>query len=103
MANLVCYNGKAHTGGSRPGRLDGGVDGQDASLESNVLNGLGNVDGQEAALDAMEERIGTISAIAERNMQNAAGTEQSSSLLAREAEALRFQVKQFVVKEERNG
>lgn len=61
------------------------------------------VHGQEAALDAMEERIGTISAIAERNMQNAAGTEQSSSLLAREAEALRFQVKQFVVKEERNG
>ena len=48
----------------------------------------------------MEERIGTIAAIAERNLQNAGGTEQSSGLLAREAEALRFQVKRFIVKEE---
>ncbi len=59
------------------------------------------VRGQESALVIMEERIGTISAIAERNLQNAAGTEQSSSGLAREAEALQDQVKRFVVKEGR--
>ena len=58
------------------------------------------VQGQESALAVMEERIGTIAAIAERNLQNAGGTEQSSGLLAREAEALRFQVKRFIVKEE---
>ena len=57
------------------------------------------VRGQESALVIMEERIGTISAIAEKNLQNAAGTEQSSSVLAREAEALQDQVKRFVVKE----
>ncbi len=49
----------------------------------------------------MEERIGTISGIAEKNLQNAVGTEQSSSVLAREAEALQDQVKRFVVKEGR--
>ena len=48
----------------------------------------------------MEERIETIAAIAERNLENATGTEQSSGLLAKEAESLRFQVKKFVVKEE---
>lgn len=58
------------------------------------------VRGQESALAIMEEHIGTISAIAERNLQNASGTEQSSGLLAREAESLRYQVKRFVVKEE---
>ena len=58
------------------------------------------VHGQESALSVMEERIETIAAIAERNLQNASGTEQSSGLLAREAESLRFQVKKFVVKED---
>lgn len=58
------------------------------------------VHGQESALAVMEERIETIAAIAERNLQNASGTEQSSGLLAREAESLRFQVKKFVVKED---
>lgn len=58
------------------------------------------VQGQESALVIMEERIGTISGIAEKNLQNAVGTEQSSSALAREAEALQGQVKRFVVKEE---
>lgn len=58
------------------------------------------VRGQESALAIMEEHISTISAIAERNLQNASGTEQSSGLLAREAESLRYQVKRFVVKEE---
>ena len=50
----------------------------------------------------MEERIETISAIADRNLQNAEGTEQSSGLLAREAEKLQAQVKNFILKEERN-
>ena len=59
------------------------------------------VQGQESALVIMEERIGTISGIAEKNLQNAVGTEQSSSVLAREAEALQDQVKRFVVKEGR--
>ena len=48
----------------------------------------------------MEERIETISAIAERNLQNAGGTEQASGLLSKEAEALRLRVERFVVKEE---
>ena len=47
----------------------------------------------------MEERIEEISAIAERNLQNAGETEQASGLLSREAEALRFQVEKFVVQE----
>lgn len=58
------------------------------------------VHGQENALAAMEERIAAISAIADRNLQNASGTEQSSGLLAKEAEALQFQVKKFVLKED---
>ncbi len=56
------------------------------------------VQGQEGALIVMEERIGAISAIADRNLQNAGGTEQSSGLLAKEAEALQYQVKKFVLK-----
>lgn len=60
------------------------------------------VQSQEKALSIMDERIGTISDIADRNLQNAEGTEQSSSLLATEAESLRAQVNKFVLKEERN-
>lgn len=60
------------------------------------------VSDQESALVTMEERIETISAIADRNLQNAEGTEQSSGLLAREAEKLQAQVKNFILKEERN-
>lgn len=59
------------------------------------------VHGQEDALEIMEERIGTISSLADRNLQNAEGTKQSSGLLAKEAEKLQFQVKKFVLKEER--
>lgn len=78
---------------------------QDISAVSGEISGITDqlvtaVHGQESALALMEERIETISAIAERNLQNAAGTEQSSGLLAREAEALRSQVKRFVVKED---
>ncbi|MCI9644423.1 MAG: HAMP domain-containing protein [Oscillibacter sp.] len=78
---------------------------QDISAVSSQISGITDhlvaaVQSQESALAIMEERIGTISGIAERNLQNATGTEQSSGLLAREAEALRFQVKRFVVKEE---
>lgn len=58
------------------------------------------VQGQEVALSAMEERIGTISSIADRNLQNAGETEQSSGSLAKEAEALQTQVRKFVLKED---
>ena len=57
------------------------------------------VQGQEAALGEMEARIATISDIADRNLQNAGETEQSSGLLAREAEALQSHVRKFVLKE----
>ena len=50
----------------------------------------------------MEERIEEISSITDRNLQNAGETEQASGLLAKEAEALRFQVEKFVLQEE-NG
>ncbi len=58
------------------------------------------VQGQESALISMEERIEAISDIADRNLQNASGTKQSSELLAREAEALQSYVKKFNLKEE---
>lgn len=57
------------------------------------------VQSQEVALSAMEERIATISDIADRNLQNAGETEQSSGSLAREAEALQSQVQKFILKE----
>ncbi len=57
------------------------------------------VQGQESALTVMEERIAAISAIADRNLQNAGETEQSSGSLAKEAEALQAQVQKFVLKE----
>ena len=57
------------------------------------------VRGQETALAVMEERIDTISAIADRNLQNAEETEQASGSLAREAEALQSRVRQFTLKE----
>ena len=57
------------------------------------------VRGQEDALAVMEERIGTISSIADRNLQNAEGTEQSSGLLAKEAHKLQSQVSKFDLKD----
>lgn len=60
------------------------------------------VQGQEGALAIMEERIETISAIADKNLQNAGGTEESSGRLAREAETLSSQVEKFVLKEGQN-
>lgn len=57
------------------------------------------VKSQESALAIMEERIETISAIADDNLKNAGGMEQSSSLLAKEAEVLQSQVRKFVLKE----
>ncbi len=57
------------------------------------------VQSQEIALSAMEARIATISDIADRNLQNAKETEQSSGSLAREAEALQSQVRKFILKE----
>ena len=61
------------------------------------------VRGQETALSVMEERIDTISGIADRNLQNAEETERSSGSLAKEAEALQSQVKKFVLKEGHGG
>ncbi len=57
------------------------------------------VQGQESALAVMEERIAAISAIADRNLQNAEETEQSSGSLAREAGDLQAQVQKFILKE----
>lgn len=57
------------------------------------------VEGQESALTVMEARIDNISAIADRNLQNAGATEQSSGSLAKEAEALQSHVRKFVLKE----
>ena len=57
------------------------------------------VQGQELALAEMEERISAISGIADRNLQNAGETEQSSGSLAREAEALQAHVQKFTLKE----
>ena len=48
----------------------------------------------------MEERIETISTIADRNLKNAGETEQASGLLAREAEALQMRVEKFTLKRE---
>lgn len=58
------------------------------------------VQNQENALASMEERIETISAIADRNLHSASGTAQSSGLLAKEAEVLQSQVRKFVLKED---
>ena len=56
---------------------------QNISAVSSQIGGITDqlvaaVQGQESALAIMEERIGTIFSIAERNLQNATGTEQSS-------------------------
>ncbi|MCI8573126.1 MAG: methyl-accepting chemotaxis protein, partial [Oscillibacter sp.] len=58
------------------------------------------IQGQESALSIMEERIETISTIADRNLKNAGETEQASGLLAREAEALQMRVEKFTLKRE---
>jgi len=57
------------------------------------------VQGQGLALTVMEERIAAISSVADRNLQNAGETEQSSGSLAKEAETLQAQVKKFILKE----
>ena len=80
---------------------------QAISEVSNQISGISihlveAVHGQESALALMEERIEEISSITDRNLQNAGETEQASGLLAKEAEALRFQVEKFVLQEE-NG
>ena len=58
------------------------------------------VQGQEMALSVMEERIDTITGIADRNLQNAEETKQSSGSLAKEAETLQSQVRKFVLRED---
>ena len=57
------------------------------------------IQSQEIALTSMEARIATISAIADRNLQNAGETEQSSGSLAKEAASLQSQVQKFILKE----
>lgn len=74
----------------------------DVSNEISEISGqlVTAVQGQENALISMEERIAVISSIADRNLQNAGGTSQSSGLLAKEAEELQAQVGKFALKEE---
>lgn len=74
----------------------------DASIEIRGISDqlVAAVQGQEDALSSMEGRIATISGIADRNLQNAEGTNQSSGLLAKEAEELQTQIKKFTLKEE---
>ena len=73
----------------------------DVSAQINVISDqlAAAVQGQETALAAMETRIDAISAVADRNLQNAGETEQSSGSLAKEAEALQVQVRKFILKE----
>lgn len=59
--------------------------------------------GQECALNIMEERIDVISTIADRNFHSTSGTKKYSGLLSKEAEALRSQVRKFVLKEEQGA
>ncbi len=78
---------------------------QAISVVSDEISTISNslvvaVQGQENALAIMDERIETISGIADQNLQNAGEIEQSSGLLAREAEMLQAHVKKFVVKGE---
>ena len=49
--------------------------------------------------DAMEQQIDTISSIASRNLQSAQESEQSSGLLAQEADELQNKVGKFTLKE----
>ena len=73
----------------------------DVSAQINIISDqlAAAVQGQETALAAMETRIDAISAVADRNLQNAGETEQSSGSLAKEAEALQVQVRKFILKE----
>ena len=75
----------------------------DVSAQINTLSDqlAAAVQGQKLALSVMEERIASISSIADRNLQNAGETEQSSGSLAKEAEALQSHVRKFVLKEGR--
>ena len=84
----------AHTASSLQDISD--VSGQIGMISDQLVEA---VQGQESALAIMEERIGSISTIADRNLQNAVGTEESSGLLAKEAESLQSQVRKFVLKE----
>jgi len=54
------------------------------------------VEGQKNALSIIDERIEAISGIADQNLQNASEIEQSSALLAKEAELLQSHVKKFI-------
>ncbi len=73
-----------------------GVSGEISEMSDQLVAA---VQGQEEALISMEGRIATIFAIADRNLQNAGGTSQSSGLLAKEAEELQAQVRKFALKE----
>lgn len=53
------------------------------------------VEGQKNALSIIDERIEAISGIADQNLQNASEIEQSSALLAKEAELLQSHVKKI--------
>lgn len=87
----------AHTAGSLQAISD--VSDQISDISDRLVVA---VHGQESALAIMEERIGTISDIADQNLQNASGMEKSSSQLEKEAAALKSRVVKFALKEE-NG
>ena len=74
-----------------------GVSGQISAISDQLVTA---VQGQKAALSIIETRIGEITDIADRNLQNAGESEQASALLAREASALQAKVEQFTLKEE---
>ncbi len=59
------------------------------------------VEEQVGSLNEMKNRIDIISNIADRNLQNAQDTAQSSGLLALEADALQDRVRKFTWKEEK--
>jgi len=71
------------------------VSSQISAITDQLVNA---VHGQEGALIIMEERIGQISAIADRNLRSAIGTKNSSGMLEKEAEALKAQVNKFSLK-----
>ena len=91
-----------HPGGDPPADTAGSLRAiSDVSTQISAISDqlAAAVQGQELALSVMEERIATISDIADRNLQNAGETEQSSGTLAKEAESLQSHVRKFILKE----
>ena len=73
------------------------VSDQISTISDNLVTA---VQDQETALTIIDERIEVISGIADQNLQNASEIDQSSGLLAKEAEVLQSHVQKFVLKGE---